>query len=181
MGRLSTLLIKLKPGNMRTGLQRFIRYWYLRLVRIQATPHTIAIGLAAGVFVGLLPVLPFQTVIAVALAFVVRGSKIAAALGTWISNPLNWVPVYMMFYYVGRVVVPFDVPPFNPSQLEMEQMLEVGWKFFAVMMAGGVVVATPSAILSYVLAHKGITLYRERKAARALQKRRESKPQNNVQ
>ena len=147
-------------------LKRFIRYWYLRLVRIQASPHNIAIGLAAGVFVGLLPVLPFQTVIAVALAFAVRGSKIAAALGTWISNPLNWVPVYMMFYYVGRAVVPFDVPPFNPSQLEMAEMLEMGWKFFTVMMVGGLVVATPSAIVSYFIAFKGIQAYRVRRQAR---------------
>ncbi len=147
-------------------LKRFIRYWYLRLVRIQASPHNIAMGLAAGVFVGLLPVLPFQTVIAVALAFVVRGSKIAAALGTWVSNPLNWVPVYMMFYYVGKAVVPFDVPPFNPSQLEMAQMLEMGWKFFAVMMVGGLVIAVPSAILSYVVALRGIQVYRERRKAR---------------
>ncbi|SBV95691.1 conserved membrane hypothetical protein [uncultured delta proteobacterium] len=147
-------------------LKRFIRYWYLRLVRIQATPHNIAMGLAAGVFVGLLPVLPFQTIIAVALAFVVRGSKIAAALGTWISNPLNWVPVYMLFYYVGKAVVPFDVPPFNPSQLEMTEMLEMGWKFFAVMMVGGLVVATPSSIVSYFIAFKGVQAYRVRRQAR---------------
>lgn len=147
-------------------LKRFIRYWYLRLVRIQASPENIARGLAAGVFVGLLPVLPFQTIIAIAVAFAVRGSKIAAALGTWISNPLNWVPVYMMFYYVGKAVVPFDVPPFNPSQLEMAEMLEMGWKFFTVMMVGGLVVATPSAIISYFLAYKGVQAYRTRRKAR---------------
>lgn len=147
-------------------IQRFLRYWYLRLVRIQASPHNIAIGLAAGVFIGLLPVLPFQTILAIALAFVLRGSKIAAALGTWVSNPLNWVPVYMLFYCVGRAVVPFDVPAFNPSQLEMKEMLEMGWKFFAVMMVGGLVVATPSAIVSYFLAYKGIQAYRARRKAR---------------
>jgi uncharacterized protein (DUF2062 family) len=126
--------------SIKEKLKRFIRHWYLRLIRIQATPHNIAIGLAASIFVGLLPVVPFQTVIAIALAFVVRGSKIAAALGTWVSNPLNWVPVYLMFYYVGKAVVSFDVPPFNPSQLEMAQMIEMGWKFFAVMMIGGLLV-----------------------------------------
>lgn len=147
-------------------LKRFIRYWYLRLVRIQASPQNIARGLAAGVFVGLLPVLPFQTIIAIALAFVVRGSKIAAALGTWVSNPLNWVPVYMMFYYVGKAVVPFDVPAFDPSQLEMAQMIEMGWKFFIVMMVGGLVVATPSAVVSYFIAFKGVSVYRAKRKAR---------------
>lgn len=151
---------------MQEKLKRFIRYWYLRLVRIKATEHNIAMGLAAGVFVGLLPVLPFQTVIAVALAFVVRGSKIAAALGTWISNPLNWVPLYMLFYYVGHVIAPFDVPPFNPSQLEMTQMIEMGWTFFAVIMLGGLVIATPSAVVSYFIAFKIVRAYRVRRQAR---------------
>lgn len=147
-------------------IKRFIRYWYLRLVRIKASPGNIARGLAAGVFVGLLPVLPFQTIIAIGLAFIVRGSKIAAALGTWISNPLNWVPLYMLFYYVGKAVVPFDVPPFDPSQLEMAQMIEMGWKFFAVMMAGGLVIAIVPTILSYFLALKGVSVYRSRRQAR---------------
>lgn len=151
-------------------LQRFVRYWYLRLVRIQATPHTIAIGLAAGVFVGLLPVLPFQTIIAVALAFVVRGSKIAAALGTWVSNPLNWIPVYMMFYYVGKAVVPFDVPPFNPKHLEMAELIHVGWRLFVAMMVGGLTVATPSAVISYFVTFKAVTAYRDRRRARLARK-----------
>lgn len=146
--------------------KRFVRYWFLRLVRIQATPHSIAIGLAAGVFVGLLPVLPFQTVLAIALAFAVRGSKIAAALGTWVSNPLNWVPFYLLFYKIGKAVVPFDVPPFRPSELEMIEMLHVGWKFFTAMMAGGLIIAIPSAIASYFLGKKLIEIYQRRRAAR---------------
>ncbi len=161
----------MRPSRWWPALQRFLRYWYLRLVRIQATPHTIAIGLAAGVFVGLLPVLPFQTVLAIGLAFIVRGSKIAAALGTWVSNPLNWVPFYLLFYHLGKALLPFDVPAFNPSQLEMAEMLDIGWKFFAVMMVGGLVIAVPSAILSYILAFKGISLYRARRQARRAAKK----------
>lgn len=151
---------------MREKLHRFVRYWYLRVVRIQASPHNIAIGLAAGVFIGLLPVLPIQTILAVALAFIVRGSKIAAALGTWISNPLNWVPLYMLFYCLGKAVVPFDVPAFNPAQLEMKEMLEMGWKFFAVMMIGGLAVAAPTAVASYFLALRGVQIYQAKRKAR---------------
>lgn len=89
-------------------LKRFARYWYLRLVRIQATPP-----------------LPFQTALAVALAFIVQGIKIASALGSWVSNPLNWLPFYLLFYKIGKAVAPFDVPWFRPSELEMIEMLEI--------------------------------------------------------
>lgn len=171
--------VRVKPQGLKVGLQRFIRYWYLRLMRIQATPHNIAVGLAAGVFTGLLPVLPFQTVLAVSLAFILRGSKIAAALGTWVSNPLNWVPFYMLFYAIGKALVPFDVPPFNPRQLEMAEMLHVGWKFFMVMMIGGFVIALPSAIASYFFSKKAVQLYQQRRAARAARKQKKQADEAN--
>ena len=157
----------LEPGYAWQALKRFSRYWYLRLLRIQATPHNIAMGLAAGVFIGLLPVLPFQTVLAVALAFVVRGSKIAAALGTWVSNPLNWVPCYIAFYKVGRLILPFEVPPLDLHRVEMAQLVESGWRLFAVMMTGGLAIALPSSVLAYFVAFRLIAAYRRRKAARA--------------
>jgi len=169
--RPDTFFDKLRPAAVKEGLWRFARYWRLRLVRIQATPHNIALGLAVGVFAGLLPILPFQIIVAVTLAFIVRGSKIAAALGTWISNPLNWVPFYMMCYYIGKMIVPFEIPPFDPAHLEMTQMLDLGWKFFAVMMVGGLVMAVPGTIITYVVTYKGMTLYRKRKAERAALKR----------
>jgi uncharacterized protein (DUF2062 family) len=155
---------------MKEGLWRSARYWYLRLVRIQATPHNIALGLAVGVFAGLLPILPFQIAVAVTLAFIVRGSKIAAALGTWITNPLNWVPFYMMCYYIGKAVAPFEIPAFDPTHLEMTQMIDLGWKFFAVMIVGGLVVAVPGSIVTYIATYKGMVVYRRRKAERAARK-----------
>ena len=155
-------------------LKRFVRYWYLRLVRIQATPHNAAIGLAAGVFIGLLPVLPFQTVLAIALAFIVRGSKIAAALGTWISNPLNWAPLYFAFYKIGKAIVPFDVPSFHHADLEMAEMIQVGWKFFAAMMAGGLVIAIPLSIVSYFTGKKLVEIYRRRRTERRARKAQEA-------
>ncbi|HCO12075.1 MAG TPA: DUF2062 domain-containing protein, partial [Desulfonauticus sp.] len=61
-------------------LKRYVRYWYLRILRIRAHPHKVALGLALGVFVGFLPIVPFQIVTAVSLAFLVKGNKLAAAL-----------------------------------------------------------------------------------------------------
>lgn len=153
-------------------VKRTAKFLWLRVLRIRASEHNVARGLAAGVYVGLLPVLPFQTVIAVALAFVVRGSKIAAALGTWVSNPLNWVPCYLMFYYVGKLVLPLDVPPLDLDHVEMKQLIEAGWKMFAVMMVGGTVVGIPSAAVSYFAALKAVRMYRERKEARRSARRR---------
>lgn len=156
-------------------LKRFVRLLYLKVLRIQATPHNIAIGLAAGVFIGLLPTLPIQTILAVTLAFILRGSKIAAALGTWVSNPLNWALCYYLFYKVGSALAPFDVPPFKEVEFCIPAMVELGWTFFGAMMIGALVIATPSAILAYFLSKRFVKKYQERKAVRRLQKAMEEK------
>ena len=79
---------------------RQIRYYYLRFIRLRGEPHELALGLAFGIFAGMMPIMPFQIALAVALALVFKGSKITAALGTWISNPLNW---YLVYYYSYRI------------------------------------------------------------------------------
>jgi uncharacterized protein (DUF2062 family) len=84
---------------------RRIRYYYLRLTRLKGEPHELAMGIAVGVFAGMLPVVPFQTALAVVLAFPFKGSKITAALGTWISNPLNWYFLYYYCYQIGAFLL----------------------------------------------------------------------------
>ena len=61
--------------------------------------------MALGVFTGLMPIIPFQTALAVALAILLKGSKITAAIGTWVSNPLNWYFIYYASYKLGAFIL----------------------------------------------------------------------------
>lgn len=160
-----------KHYPLRIKLKRIIRYMYLRLVRQEMPVHNVAVGFAAGMFVGFLPIIPFQTVVAVAVAFPVRGSKIAAALGTWISNPVNMIPFYLMLYYVGRLITPWEVPPFDPDLLELTVMLEQGWSWFLVMLTGGVFLGIPASIASYFLTRRAIEGYRRRRRVQRAKQR----------
>ncbi|MDR3043013.1 MAG: DUF2062 domain-containing protein [Desulfovibrio sp.] len=157
-------------------LRRFVRFQYLRLMRQSASAHSLAMGLAVGVFVGFLPIIPVQMAAAVALAFPVRGNKAAAALGTWVSNPVNVVPMYALMYWVGGLFVPTDAT-FDPARLDMRDMLATGADFFLVMFLGGVVLGIPAALITYVLTFRGVNAYRQRrtiKLLRAWQARRDA-------
>lgn len=79
---------------------RQIKYYSLRLTRLRGEPHELAIGIALGIFAGMMPIMPFQIVLAITLALFFKGSKITAALGTWVTNPLNW---YFMYYYNYKI------------------------------------------------------------------------------
>ena len=85
------------------------RYWWREFWRqlreLRGKPHEIALGMAIGVFVAITPTIPFHTVLAVSLAALVRGSKLAAALGVWVSNPLTIPIFYYGSYRLGRFVL----------------------------------------------------------------------------
>ena len=152
-------------------IKRFFRYHYLRLMRLRKSSHEIALGLALGIFVGFLPIVPFQSITVLILAFIFRGSKIAAFSGTWISNPLNWVFFYYGLYLVGSLILPFPEVKFDPEHLEMGELIAAGWKVFATMVAGGLILGIPSSIITYFLTRKAVVEYRKRKVLRRLKKK----------
>lgn len=154
------------PTNFLTRLYKIGKYWFFRLVRVPHTPHQTAMGLTVGVLAGYLPIIPLQMLLAVSLAVVVRGSKLAAAVGTWVTNPVTWIPAHMLYYYIGRAIVPFDVPHFSPAAIDVNVILDSSWRLYLTLVVGSTVMAVPSCLLSYILSLKVLTLYQARRSAR---------------
>ena len=78
----------------------------LSLFRHQnGSPFFNAKGLAIGVFSGCFPFFGFQTLIGVFLAKIANGNILLAVIGTWISNPFTYVPLYYFNYKVGSLVL----------------------------------------------------------------------------
>jgi len=145
-------------------LKRQIRYYYLRFIRLRGNPHELALGMSLGIFAGLMPILPFQTALAVLLALAFRGSKITAALGTWISNPANWYFLYYYSYTIGASVlgvrdqqsamfssIMTSVRLREDGMVIAQKIMEAGSFMVASFLMGGVVMATIGAIPSYFI------------------------------
>jgi uncharacterized protein len=137
-------------------LLRRVRYFYLRLLLLPDTPQRVASGLAAGVFVGMTPTIPFQTVLSIILAWMVRGSKVAAALGTWVTNPLTVPILYPLFYAIGRVVSPFGKHTQLPSKWGLEEIWSIGTEMALASMIGGLVMALILTPVAYFVTLKYI-------------------------
>ena len=75
----------------------------LRLWRIKATPHSIALGCAAGVFAIFTPFLGCQMLLAAFLALMFRGSVVASAVGTCAGNPLTYPIIWGSTFAVGNL------------------------------------------------------------------------------
>ena len=67
------------------------------------SPFFNAKGFAIGVFSGCFPFFGFQTLIGIFFAKLAKGNIVLAAIGTWISNPFTYIPLYYLNYKVGSI------------------------------------------------------------------------------
>ena len=124
-----------------------------QLQELRGKPHEISLGLAIGVFVGITPTIPFHTVLAVALAAALRGSKLAAALGVWVCNPLTIPVFYYGSYRLGSFVL--GLPELTlPTEHSVFYLLQLGGHVTAAMLHGGVLLGILPALLTYFLTYK---------------------------
>lgn len=83
------------------------RLWHLNR-------HSVAGGVAAGLFCGLIPG-PFQMLGAAVCAVLFRINLPVALLTTLYTNPLTIIPLYVLAYGIGRQFIgsatPFSAPP----------------------------------------------------------------------
>jgi uncharacterized protein (DUF2062 family) len=152
--------IKKLLGRLR---QYNIREFVQRVKNLEGDPHYVAMGLAIGVFVGITPTIPFHTVIAVALAFIFRGSKAAAALGVWFSNPITAPIFYWGSYKVGLYLLG-NPAPFDVKYESILELLNLGMDVTIAMIAGGIILGVLPGIASYFITRKIITTIRLRRA-----------------
>ncbi len=137
---------------MLTAFKQRIRDLWNKLSHIHATPHEISAGFALGVLVSFLPIIPLRTVVALALAWLLRQNVAAAFVGKSITLlyfplvPLLWTAEYRL----GVLINPVEKPVvFNHAHLG--EFFHMGWDVFAATFIGGVLIGVPVALLSYII------------------------------
>ncbi len=75
------------------------------VLHLDDEPRKIALGLAVGVFIGCTPFYGLHTVLALAVAFVVRVNKVATVTGAWINLPWFAPFVYAFSLKVGEFIL----------------------------------------------------------------------------
>jgi uncharacterized protein len=143
-----------------------LRLAYEHIRHLQGDPHYVATGMAIGVFVAATPTIPFHTIIAITLAFVFKGSKPAAVIGVWFSNPLTVPFFYYGSYKIGALLMQMDLPAQMPTE-SITDMLDLGFDVTLAMMIGGCVLGIVPAIVAYTLTLRLVRRLRRRKAAKS--------------
>jgi hypothetical protein len=152
---------KQKPPAF-TGPRERISQMLVRMRQLEGNPHYLAMGMAVGIFVAITPIIPFQTIVAIALAFLVRGSKSAAVLGTWLSNPLTIPLVYFLNYKLGCLLLGYQAVSDHIAFDSFSQLMELGLEVTLAMMVGGVVIGAVLGLIAYFVTFRGFVIIRRR-------------------
>lgn len=152
----------------RAGWARASRYLAKRVVRIAATPHAVAAGLAMGVLSSFTPFLGLHFLIAFALTAVLGGNMLAAALGTAIGNPLTFPIIWALTFRVGRWVLGEPDAPHlesEPVDLLRDSFFNIGPTLWP-MVVGGVIVGVPVALATYIVSRAAVAAFQRERRAR---------------
>ncbi|MFQ6757618.1 MAG: DUF2062 domain-containing protein [Deltaproteobacteria bacterium] len=155
---------------------RAAKYYYLKFLRLQGDPHSLALGVAIGLFVGITPTIPLHTALIVTLAWPLRGNILAALIASMaVSNPLTWLPQYYFSWQMGNWLLPGrlswdriqDLLGVFASDASFRENLarlgQMGLEAVAVMLAGGVLLAIPFTCAGYILAFKFFRALRKKR------------------
>ncbi len=145
------------------------------VVMLQDSPHSIALGAAIGIFIGLTPTVGIQMLLVLSLAFLCRPlfhfNRVAAVMAVYISNPLTIVPLYFAEYKLGTLFVQGNVV----TRARFEQLLanadfssrgrvlfdlfiDVGWP----LVIGTAIVSVCGGIIAYPTTRMLIRWYHAR-------------------
>lgn len=166
----------------RRSFVRSFQYFIKRVLRLTATPHAIAAGVAAGVFASWTPLLGFHFILAFALSYVLAGNMVAAALGTAFGNPLSFPFIWALTLKVGNMLIGVETGV-HQKHVNLEALLrhlDVGQLWEPVlkpMLIGAIPPGVITGVAFYVLTYWGVRAFqtqrKSRLAARAKARLRE--------
>ncbi|MEM7695110.1 MAG: DUF2062 domain-containing protein [Pseudomonadota bacterium] len=161
----------------RRSFTRSFQYFKRRVLRLNASPHAIAAGVAAGAFASCTPLVGFHFLLAFALAWVIGGSLLAAALGTAIGNPLTFPLIWLSSYEIGTWILGRVPGAATPAEIELSFDLLTSsfgllWPTLKPMIVGGVAMGFVIGPVLYVLTRSAVAVAQKMRAERLAAKAR---------
>jgi hypothetical protein len=160
----------------RHSWSRSARYFGKRVLRLSGSPHAVAAGVAAGVFASFTPFVGLHFIVSFIFAFIVGGNMLAAAMGTFVGNPLTFPFIWASTYSIGSQILG------QSSALALHEIhyalvhrsFEVLVPIIVPMLVGAVPLGLPIAVAFYVVAFIAVRAFRDLRRQRLDAKRRES-------
>ena len=143
----------------------WLGHLHFRLVTIEDTPHSIALGVAVGIFFGFTPLWSLKTLLSIVVAWLFKSNKIAAAISVQLHDLiLPFMPaIYLWEYKFGFWAMHGRWPHrINFRTLALRDYFQ--WElFFTVgrpLLVGSLIIGLPSATIIYFICRGLVTTHR---------------------
>lgn len=155
----------------RRSFGRSFRYYKHRVMRLQASPHAIAAGVAAGAFASCTPLVGFHFILSFVLAWFIGGSMIAAAFGTAIGNPLTFPLIWVSSFQLGQIILGHHPDAPKPHEVHLSfdlitSSLATFWPTLKPMFLGGTLIGLVLATILYLLVRSAVIMSQTVRAER---------------
>ena len=157
--------------ELKKKLQKMWLKMYIKIVREKATPEYIARGWAIGMFYGCLIPFGFQLICSIPTAFLLKGSKIGATVGTFITNHFTIFIIYPAQCYVGNKIMGGNLT-FAATKQVMKDLLEkqnydallaLGWDLVIAFFIGGALLTAVMTPVTYIFVKRLVAAFQARK------------------
>ncbi|WP_052161919.1 DUF2062 domain-containing protein [Hoeflea sp. BAL378] len=155
----------------RRSFGRSFQYFIKRVLRLTATPHAIAAGVAAGVFASWTPLLGFHFILAFAISYVLAGNMVAAALGTAFGNPLSFPFIWASTLKLGNLLIGIETGG-HEKHVNLEALLrhldisQLWDPVLKPMLIGSIPPGIICAVGFYILTYWGVRAFQARRKSR---------------
>jgi uncharacterized protein (DUF2062 family) len=141
---------------------RSFAYYKHRVLRLEASPHAIAAGFAAGAFASCTPFVGFHFLLSFAFAWPIGGSMLAAAFGTAVGNPLTFPFIWLTSFQIGELVLGSQGAT-SPLKLDLSfatltQSFHLIWPTLKPMLVGGVLMGAVVGSIAYVIVRYAVVV-----------------------
>jgi len=113
--------------------------------------NTVSKAVALGLFVAFIP-MPFQMLLAAALAIMLRVNLPVAVAMVWISNPLTMPPLFYAAYKLGSFIMGTGAQSFH-MELSLDWLLHGLGAIWQPFLLGCLVMGIVCAIVGYCVTH----------------------------
>lgn len=141
----------------------------ISLLKLNNTPPEIALGVAIGVFIAIMPVYGLHTVMVIVAALLVRrANKIAILAGTNISLPPTLPFITWAGYEIGRLILRKSYPDLTWTFFKKITLQKIS-ELYLPLFLGSFVLGLVMAVIFYYVTLIVIKIVKKRRAQRKIE------------
>ncbi len=162
------------------GWRRAVTYSWRKVTRLADTPHSIALGCAAGVIASFTPFLGLHFLLAAILALMMGGNLLASTIGTFFGNPLSFPFIWLSTYNLGGLMLgrelKWEINIGLPSDFwvnilvypgtAFDQFWNIAGPFLVPMFVGAIPLGLLFALISYFPVRAAVENFQQRRSER---------------